>query len=117
MRNAKVNIMRIRRGCGSWQCNCKTPHSIPYQVEGKTGSTQIILTPAPKGTGLKVEKECQKILALAGIKDAYGKVFGQAGTKINLIKACEKALKKLTQTKVQSYSMASLGVVDGNKVQ
>ncbi|HME86805.1 MAG TPA: 30S ribosomal protein S5 [Candidatus Nanoarchaeia archaeon] len=117
LRNAKVNVMRIRRGCGSWQCNCKTAHSIPYEVTGKTGSAVIILTPAPKGTGLKVEKECQKILALAGIKDIYGKTFGQPGTKINLIKACEKALKNLTTTKVQAQFNGNLGITDGNKVQ
>jgi len=63
IRNAKLNIMKIRRGCGSWQCGCKTSHSIPYKVSGKTGSVEIDLLPAPKGTGLRVEGECQKILS------------------------------------------------------
>jgi len=117
LRNAKVNLMSIRRGCGSWQCGCKTPHSIPYQVEGKVGSCRIVLRPAPKGTGLKIEKECQKILSLAGIKDVWSKGYGQTGSKINLIKACEKALKKLSSTKIQDKYIESLGLLEGNKLK
>ena len=117
LRTAKINLIRIRRGCGSWQCGCRTPHSIPYQVEGKTGSCRIILKPAPKGTGLKVEKECQRILALAGIKDVWSKSFGQTGSKINLVKACEKALKNLSSTKIQEKFSKDLGLTTGNKVK
>ncbi len=117
LRTAKVNLIRIRRGCGSWQCGCKTPHSIPYQVEGKIGSCKIILRPAPKGTGLKVEKECQKILMLAGIKDVWSKSFGQTGSKINLVKACEKALKNLSSTKIQEKHGKDFGITTGNKVK
>lgn len=117
LRNAKLNLMRIKRGCGSWQCGCKTPHSIPYQVEGQCGSVKIVLRPAPKGTGLKIEKECQKILSLAGIKDIWAKSSGQARNKINLIKACEIALKKLSTTKVQDKYVECLGILEGNKVK
>lgn len=116
LRNAKLNIVRIRRGCGSWQCGCKTPHSIPYKVEGKVGSCRIVLRPAPKGTGLKAEKECQKLLAFAGIKDVWAKGYGQTGSKINLIKACEMALKRLSSTKVQEKYIKNLGLMGGNKV-
>lgn len=117
LRNAKLNLMRIKRGCGSWQCGCKTPHSIPFQVEGQCGSVNIILRPAPKGTGLKIEKECQKILTLAGIKDIWAKRFGQARNKINLVKACEIALKKLGTTKVQEKYSEGLGIIDGNNAK
>ncbi len=117
LRNAKLGLMRLRRGCGSWQCNCKTPHSIPYEVSGKVSSCEIILRPAPKGTGLKVEKECQKILALAGIKDVWSRTFGKTTSKINLIKACEKALKMLSMVKVQDKYTGDLGILDGNKLK
>lgn len=117
LRNAKINLIRISRGCGSWQCGCRTSHSIPFEVEGRCGSCRIILKPAPKGTGLKVEKECQKILGLAGIKDVWSKSFGQTGSKINLVKACEAALKQLAKTKVQERYVPNLGMVEGNKVK
>jgi small subunit ribosomal protein S5 len=112
IRNAKLNIFKIRRGCGSWQCGCKEPHTIPFMVEGKSGSSIIKLMPAPKGTGLKVEKECAKVLNLAGIKDVWSKTYGQT-TKFNLIDACIKALKRLIETKVKTTDAGNLGVVEG----
>jgi len=115
IRRAKQNIIKIRRGCGSWECACKEPHSIPFVVEGKSGSAVIRLIPAPKGTGLCVEKECQKILKAAGIKDVWSKTFGQTRTKINLALACFDALKKLMLVKVKPEFKEKLGVVEGSQ--
>jgi small subunit ribosomal protein S5 len=112
-RNAKLNLIRIRKGCGSWECGCGTPHSIPFKVEGKCGSSKIILMPAPKGTGLCIEKECGKILALAGIKDVWSRTYGQTRTKMNLINACFDALKRLTETKVQHKHAEILSIDEG----
>ena len=113
MRQAKLNVFTIKRGCGSWQCNCQTPHSIPFAVEGKCGSVIIKLMPAPKGKGLCVEKECAKILALAGIKDVWSKTFGQTKDKINLIKACDAALRQLSEMKLSDRDQAQLAVLRG----
>ncbi len=113
LRNAKLNIIKIRRGCGSWQCGCKTPHTIPFNVRGKCGSVIIELRPAPKGAGLRVAGECKKILALAGIKDVWSKTFGQTRTTINLGSACFEALKKLGERKVQAGNVESLGISEG----
>jgi small subunit ribosomal protein S5 len=110
---AKLNIFKIARGCGSWQCNCKTPHSIPFAVEGKCGSVEIKLMPAPKGKGLIVEKELAKILALAGIKDVWSKTKGQVKNKVNSVKALEYALKKLTLTKVNEIQREKLAMKEG----
>ncbi len=95
IRKAKLNIFKVNRGCGSFDCICNDPHSIPAKTEGKEGSVRIILMPAPRGTGLVIEDECKKIMRLAGIKDIYSRTFGKTRTKFNLIKACIKALKKL----------------------
>jgi len=100
IRNAKLSITKIRRGCGSWQCGCNEPHTIPFAVKGKCGSVVITLIPAPRGTGLCIEEECQKVLKLAGIKDIWSKNLGQTKTKINLVNACFNALKKLVEMKV-----------------
>ena len=112
-RKAKLNVFKIKRGCGSWQCGCKTPHSIPFKVEGRCGSVRVILSPAPKGTGLVTEKEISKILAMAGIKDVWSKSYGQQKSKINLVKATEKALKMLTSTKISEKDVKTLSIVDG----
>lgn len=99
IRKAKLNLIKINKGCGSWACYCKDPHSIPFKVNGRCGSVRITLMPAPKGTNLCTEREVQKMLGLAGLKDIYSKTRGQTRTKINLIYACFEALKKLSTTK------------------
>lgn len=110
IRNAKYNVIKVLRGCGSWECNCKEPHSIPFKIEGKSGSVQISILPAPKGTGLCIENECKKILTLAGIKDVYSETFGQTRTKINLINACFEALTKLSQVKIKQDYYKKAGI-------
>lgn len=112
IRKAKLNIMKIRRGCGSWQCNCKEHHSIPFEVEGKCGSVQVKLIPAPKGTGLCVGSETAKILTLAGVKDVWSQTTGKTATRTNLIAATAKALKKLMEMKVQNRYKEPLNIVE-----
>lgn len=114
IRNAKLSVIAVKRGCGSWECSCKENHSIPFMVEGKCGSCIVKLMPSPKGTGLIVEKECAKILKMAGIKDVYSKTKGQTKTKINLIKACMVALKKLSSTKIKPEYYEKFGIVNGD---
>lgn len=114
IKQAKLNVFKISRGAGSWESNSKEPTSIPFSVTGKCGSVQITLMPAPKGKGLCVEKECQKILELAGIKDVWSKTQGQTKNKINLIKACESALKKLVSTKVRDDELSGIAYQEGH---
>jgi small subunit ribosomal protein S5 len=94
IREAKLNLIKVTRSCGSFDWLCEEKHSIPFIVEGKCGSSVVRLYPAPQGTGLVIGDECKKILKLAGIKDVYGKTFGQTRTTINLAQACIEALKK-----------------------
>ena len=112
-KRARLNVIRIRRGCGSWQCNCKQPHSIPFEVSGKCGSVIVKLVPAPKGKGLCVEKECAKVLTLAGIKDVWSETSGQTSSKVNLVSALIDALKNLSQIKIKSEDIAKLGIIEG----
>lgn len=99
LRQAKLNVIKIKRGCGSWQCDCREPHSIPFKVIGKCGSVRVILMPAPKGTRLCVDEACHKFFELAGIKDVYSKTKGQTRTRFNLVYACFDAFKNLSQIK------------------
>jgi small subunit ribosomal protein S5 len=116
-RKSKLNIMKIRRGCGSWECGCGTQHSIPYKVQGKCSSVKVTLMPAPKGTGLCIEPECAKVLKLAGIKDVWSKTKGHTKTKLNLIYACIAALKNLTSTKILPQHIEKLSIVEGKLVK
>ncbi len=117
IRQAKLNIFKVRRGCGAWECGCKEHHSIPFAVSGKCGSSTIKLIPGPKGTGLRVEKECAKIMRLAGIKDAWSFTTGQTKTKINLVKACILALQELMKVKTRPQEREDLGIIEGSLTQ
>lgn len=92
IRNAKLNISPVRRGCGSWECRCEYPHSVPYTVKGKSGSVEVILKPAPRGTGLVAGDIAKIPLRLAGIKDVWTETFGETRTSLNFVKAVVNAL-------------------------
>lgn len=116
VRQAKMNVFKIRRGSGSWEsASVNEPHTIPFAVEGKTGSVIVRLMPAPKGKGLTVEKECAKVLRLAGIQDVWSKSYGQTKNKTNMVRALEKALRKLSTTKLREQDRETLSVVEGSK--
>lgn len=113
IKNAKLNLFKISRGAGSWESNSKEASSIPFAVTGKCGSVELTLMPAPKGKGLVVEKECQKILRLAGVKDVWSKTRGQTKNRINMIKALEEALRKLVSTKIRPQEIQTLSYQEG----
>jgi small subunit ribosomal protein S5 len=97
---AKMNIINIKRGCGSWECGCGLSHTVPFEVRGKAGSVEVELKPAPRGLGLASGGTAKKVLEIAGIKDAWTKVYGETRTTINFAKATYDALMKTTTMKV-----------------
>ncbi|MGC8975303.1 MAG: 30S ribosomal protein S5 [Thermoprotei archaeon] len=94
LREAKLNITPVRRGCGSWVCSCTDPHSVPFKVEGKSGSVKIMLVPAPKGTGLVAGDVAKVILRYAGISDVWTWSKGETRTTINFAYAIFDALRR-----------------------
>lgn len=114
-RQAKLNLISIRRGCGSWACGCKESHSVPYKVRGKISSVIVELMPAPRGTRLTVNKECQKILELAGITDVYSKTFGQTKSTLNLVVACFRSLKSINKLKLSEDTLKKTNIIEGIK--
>lgn len=95
LRKAKLSIIKIKRGCGDWECGCGTEHSISFKTKGHSGSVRVGLMPAPKGVGLVANNETKKLLKMAGIKDVWVKTFGNTSNRINLISAVFDALKRL----------------------
>lgn len=92
--DARLNIVPVRRGCGSWECGCGRPHSIPFQVEGKTGGVRVVFVPGPRGLGLVVSEVSKVILGLAGIKDCWTRSFGSTRTIPSFAYAVFDALKE-----------------------
>lgn len=101
IKNAKKNLIHIKRGCGSWECGCGEQHSIPFKVKGKYGSTMIELLPAPKGTGIVAGKTAAKVLELAGIKDVWSRTEGDTRTVFNFAFATLEALRKIRKVRVK----------------
>lgn len=95
--HAKLNLIPVRRGCGSWECDCDEPHSIPFNVEGKSGSVRIELIPAPRGVGLVAAKTPSTVLQLAGIQDVWTRTKGHTKATLNFAKATYNALKNTYQ--------------------
>ncbi len=91
---AKLHLIPVKRGCGSWECNCGGNHSIPYEVIGKVGSTIVDVIPAPKGVGLACADTIKLVLKLAGIKDVWTRTKGETRTTANLAKGVLQALRE-----------------------
>jgi small subunit ribosomal protein S5 len=113
--NAKLNMIEIRRGCGSWECGCGKPHTIPFAIKGKSGSVEIILKPAPQGIGLATGEVAKKILKLAGVKDCWAFTSGKTKTTVNYAKAVFDALQKNTQMRVMKNEISKIGILSGSE--
>lgn len=90
--NAKLNLLKINRGCGSWECGCGQPHTVPYEVLGEAGSVRIVLMPAPRGLGIAAGGTAKKVMEMAGIKDVWTRTAGSTRTTLNFAMATYNAL-------------------------
>jgi len=95
IKNAKLNIRPVIKGCGAWECGCGAPHSVPLTVVGKSGSVRVKLIPAPRGTGLVIGDTGKIVLSMAGIKDVRSHAKGHKRNKLNYALAVFDALKKI----------------------
>ena len=99
-RIAKLNLVRVYRGSGSWEEQATDDkHSLPFKVEGHSGSVRVILMPAPKGTGLAVGKAIKPVLELAGIKNVWGRTQGRSTITLNFAEAAVDALSQTGKMK------------------
>jgi len=112
--NAKLNIIEIRRGCGSWECGCGKPHTVPFAIKGRSGSVEITLRPAPHGIGLATGDVAKKILTLAGVKDCWAFTRGKTKTTVNYAKAVFNALKQNSEMRIMENEIKKVGIVSGS---
>ncbi len=81
---AKKNLIRINL----------TATTIPHISLGKFGSGQVLLKPAPEGTGVIAGGAVRAVMTSAGIQNVLTKSLGSANPH-NVIKATFDALTKL----------------------
>ncbi len=112
--NAKLNIIEIKRGCGSWECRCGKPHTLPFAVKGKCGSVEVYFKPAPQGLGLVAGDVAKKILRLAGVKDIWAFTRGTTRTTVNYAQAVYNALKKNAEVRLTEEEIKRLNIISGS---
>ncbi len=92
--DARLNVTLIRRGCGSWECGCGKPHSLPFKVQGKCSGVEIVLVPGPRGLGIVANEVGKIILGLAGVNDCWTKSYGSTKTIPSFAYAVFDALRE-----------------------
>ncbi|MBI3114949.1 MAG: 30S ribosomal protein S5 [Candidatus Kerfeldbacteria bacterium] len=68
--------------------------TIPHVIRVKYGGAQILLKPAPKGTGVIAGGPVRIVLELGGVQNVVGKMLGSQN-KINNVYAVMEALRSL----------------------
>ncbi len=96
---AKLNVISVDRGSGSWEDQAGGVNSLTRKAEGKAGSVVVEVIPAPQGLGLAGAETVRHILELAGIQDAWTKSNGNTRTTVNLAKATFNALENASQAR------------------
>src|ERR1700753_1238420 len=95
---AKEVPQAIRKGIESAKKNLikanLTQTSIPHQVLGHYGSGEVLLKPAPEGTGVIAGKTVRAVMTAAGVQNVLTKKLRSAKPH-NVVKACFEALSQL----------------------
>jgi small subunit ribosomal protein S5 len=97
--SAKKNLFRINL----------TDTTIPHQVLGRYGSGQVLLKPAPEGTGVIAGGAVRAVMTSAGVQNVLTKSLGSANPH-NVIKATFDAL-------VQLRDKAEVATMRGKQVE
>jgi small subunit ribosomal protein S5 len=99
---AKLKVIPVRRGCGSWECGCGQPHSLPFHVAGKCGSVRVEVIPGPRGLGLVGGEIVKSVLTLAGVRDVWTRTYGSTSTLASTALAVYEALRNTYRTTTQA---------------
>jgi small subunit ribosomal protein S5 len=109
---AKLNIIDVSRGCGSWECGCGRPHTVALKSTGKAGSVEVELIPAPRGLGLAGGETVRNVLELAGIEDIWTRSSGKTRTTVNFAKATFNALRETAEARVPQHAREQREVIE-----
>lgn len=111
--NAKLNVIQIQRGNGSWESGEGFGTSVPFKVTGRAGSTRVTLGPAPTGKGLVIGETGKTVLRLAGVSDCWSRTKGQTRTTINYAQATFNALQQINAHRVSQAQSERLYITRG----
>lgn len=67
--------------------------TLPYDVVGHFGAEDVLLKPAPAGTGIIAGGAVRAVMEMLGVRDVFSKCFG-SGNPVNVVKATMQALQQ-----------------------
>jgi len=114
---AKLNLISVQRGNGSWESSAGPGTSIPFKTKGRSASTRVTLMPAAKGKGLVIGQTGKRVLDLAGITDVLSRTKGQTRTTINYAAATFNALHNMNTTRVPEELAERLHIQRGRVLE
>ena len=85
--------------------------TIPYQVEAKYGAAQVIIKPAPQGTGIRAGASMRAVLEQSGVKDVVAKSL-RSQNPINVVRATISALGQLIENNNNTEEIENGGTED-----
>ena len=83
-KQAKKNLIRVPLA----------GHTIPHEILGHFGASQVLMKPAPEGTGIIASSSVRAILEVAGIQNVLTKSLRRDNPH-NVVRATLEALKNL----------------------
>ena len=101
---AKMNIIDVPLGSGSWEDRPGGRNSLMRRTTGKAGSVEVELEPAPRGLGLAAAPTVRHVLELAGVEDAWTNSHGNTRTTLNLAKATYNALQNASESRTPQHA-------------
>ncbi len=70
--------------------------TIPYEIRTKKGAAEVLLKPAPAGSGIIAGGPLRAVFEAAGVKDVVAKILGSSN-KVTNVYAVMEALKRLDE--------------------
>ena len=113
---AKLNLIRVQRGNGSWESSPGPGNTVPFKVNGRSASTRVTLMPGAKGKGLVIGETGKRVLELAGIEDVLSRTKGQTRTTINYAAATFNARQNINTTRISKTQRENLYIHSGRKL-
>ncbi|MFH2018760.1 MAG: 30S ribosomal protein S5 [bacterium] len=87
--------------------------TIPHVVYCKFKAAEVMLKPAPRGSGIIAGGAVRAVLELAGIPNISSKILGKTKNKITITKATFEALGKFKKAGVKRTEAKSVDVAPG----
>jgi small subunit ribosomal protein S5 len=83
--------------------------SVPHEITGRYGSSQVFIKPAQEGTGVIAGGAVRAVVEVAGIRNIYTKCYGSRNPH-NIVKATVQGLSLLKTTEMVARQRGKLKV-------